>query len=89
MVALGNLLFEPDPEPEQTEVNQPYISHGPKGPLHFTMKFTRAQLEKLVDDLIQKTVPPCVAALKDAKVGPRARSLFLFACDSFWMAWMW
>jgi molecular chaperone DnaK len=50
----------------QTEVNLPFITADQNGPKHLTMKLTRAKLEALVDDLIQKTVPPCNAALKDA-----------------------
>ena len=50
----------------QTEVNLPFITADQNGPKHLNMKLTRAKLEALVDDLIQKTVPPCKAALKDA-----------------------
>lgn len=52
----------------QTEINQPFISMNPdtRQPLHLTMKVTRAKFEALVDDLIQRTVEPCRAALKDA-----------------------
>jgi molecular chaperone DnaK len=50
----------------QTEVNLPFITADQNGPKHLTIKLTRAKLEALVDDLIQKTVPPCKAALKDA-----------------------
>jgi molecular chaperone DnaK len=50
----------------QTEINLPFISADAAGPKHLTMKLTRAKLESLVDDLIQKTVEPCRAALKDA-----------------------
>jgi molecular chaperone DnaK len=50
----------------QTEINLPFISADASGPKHLTMKLTRAKLESLVDDLIQKTVEPCRAALKDA-----------------------
>ncbi|MCX6816969.1 MAG: molecular chaperone DnaK [Candidatus Beckwithbacteria bacterium] len=51
----------------ETEINQPFITQGKNGPLHLTMKLTRAKLENLVDDLIQKTIPPVKACLKDAK----------------------
>ena len=50
----------------QTEVNLPFITADASGPKHLTMKITRAKLEALVDDLIQKTVEPCRIALKDA-----------------------
>jgi molecular chaperone DnaK len=54
----------------QTEVNLPFITADQNGPKHLTMKLTRAKLEALVDDLIQRTVPPCKAALKDAGLQP-------------------
>src|SRR5579871_1157931 len=52
----------------QTEVNLPFITADASGPKHLTMKITRAKLEALVDDLIQKTIPPVRQALKDAGV---------------------
>jgi molecular chaperone DnaK len=52
----------------ETEINQPFITQGPNGPLHLTMKLTRAKLEELVDGLIQKTFGPVKQALKDAKL---------------------
>ncbi len=53
---------------QQTEINLPFISMSPQtqAPLHLTMKLTRAKLESLVDDLIEKTKGPCQQALKDA-----------------------
>jgi molecular chaperone DnaK len=51
---------------QQTEINLPFITADQTGPKHLTMKLTRAKLENLVDDLIQKTIEPCHAALKDA-----------------------
>jgi molecular chaperone DnaK len=54
----------------QTEVNLPFITADQNGPKHLTVKLTRAKLEALVDDLIQRTVPPCKAALKDAGLQP-------------------
>ncbi|MBC8050777.1 MAG: molecular chaperone DnaK, partial [Chitinophagales bacterium] len=51
---------------QQTEINLPFITADQTGPKHLTMKLTRAKLESLVDDLIQKTIEPCQAALKDA-----------------------
>ncbi|MBS4049497.1 MAG: molecular chaperone DnaK [Alphaproteobacteria bacterium] len=50
----------------QTEVNLPFITADASGPKHLVMKLTRAKLEALVDDLIQRTVEPCKKALKDA-----------------------
>ncbi len=50
----------------QTEINLPFITADQTGPKHLTMKLTRAKLESLVDDLVQRTVGPCDAALKDA-----------------------
>ena len=50
----------------QTEVNLPFITADQNGPKHLNIKLTRAKLEALVDDLIQKTIEPCRNALKDA-----------------------
>ncbi len=50
----------------ETEINLPFVTQGPAGPLHLVKKLTRAQLEQLVGDLIDKTVKPVEAALKDA-----------------------
>jgi molecular chaperone DnaK len=52
----------------QTEINLPFITADASGPKHLTLKLTRAKLESLVEDLIQKTVEPCRQALKDAGV---------------------
>jgi molecular chaperone DnaK len=52
----------------QTEVNLPFITADQSGPKHLNIKLTRAKLEALVDDLVQRTVEPCKAALKDAGV---------------------
>ena len=51
---------------QQTEINLPFITADQSGPKHMTMKLTRAKFEALVDDLIQRTIEPCKAALKDA-----------------------
>jgi len=53
---------------QQTEINLPFITADATGPKHLTLKLTRAKLESLVDDLIQRTTAPCKAALKDAGV---------------------
>ncbi|MBB3612922.1 molecular chaperone DnaK [Rhizobium sp. BK602] len=53
---------------QQTEINLPFITADATGPKHLTLKLTRAKLESLVDDLIQRTIAPCKAALKDAGV---------------------
>ncbi len=50
----------------QTEVNLPYITADASGPKHLNIKVTRAKLESLVEDLIQRTIKPCEQALKDA-----------------------
>jgi len=52
----------------ETEINQPYITQNNGQPLHLNLKLTRAKLEALVDSLIQKTVAPVKACLKDAKI---------------------
>jgi len=52
----------------ETEVNQPFITSDATGPKHLTMKITRAKLEELVGDLVDKTLEPCKAALKDANL---------------------
>jgi len=54
---------------QETEINQPYVTQGKGGqPLHLTMKLTRAKLEQLVGDLIEETIKPVEACLKDAKI---------------------
>ncbi|MCT8998150.1 molecular chaperone DnaK [Chelativorans intermedius] len=50
----------------QTEINLPFITADQTGPKHLAMKLTRAKFESLVEDLIQRTIEPCKAALKDA-----------------------
>jgi len=54
----------------QTDVNLPFITADQNGPKHLNMKLTRAKLEALVDDLVQRTIGPCKAALKDAGLQP-------------------
>ena len=51
---------------QQTEINLPYITADASGPKHLNVKLTRAKLESLVDDLLQRTIGPCRMALKDA-----------------------
>jgi len=51
---------------QQTDVNLPYITADASGPKHLNIKVTRAKLEALVEDLIQRTIEPCKTALKDA-----------------------
>jgi molecular chaperone DnaK len=51
---------------QQTDVNLPYITADASGPKHLNMKLTRAKLESLVEDLIDRTIDPCKTALKDA-----------------------
>ena len=52
----------------QTEINLPFITADKTGPKHVNLKFTRAKLEALVSDLIEKTLEPCKIALKDAGI---------------------
>ena len=51
---------------QQTEVNLPFITADQAGPKHLNIKLTRAKLEALVDDLVERTVGPCKSAIKDA-----------------------
>ncbi|MDP5008471.1 MAG: molecular chaperone DnaK, partial [Glaciimonas sp.] len=53
---------------QQTEINEPYIAMANGAPVHLTMKITRAKLESLVEELINKTIEPCRIAIKDAGV---------------------
>jgi len=54
----------------ETEINLPFITADASGPKHLTMKLTRAKLESLVEDLLEKLIPPCEIALKDAGLRP-------------------
>ena len=51
---------------KETDINLPFITADQNGPKHLNVKLTRAKLESLVEDLIEKTIAPCKAALKDA-----------------------
>jgi molecular chaperone DnaK len=53
---------------QEAQINQPFITQGKEGPLHLTMTLTRAKLEQLVDELVQKTLKPTEQALKDAGI---------------------
>ena len=53
---------------QQTEINLPYITADASGPKHLNLKLSRAKLESLVDDLVERTIDPCKVALKDAGV---------------------
>ena len=53
---------------QETEINLPFITADASGPKHLVRKLTRAKLESLVDDLLQKSVGPCKQAMKDAGV---------------------
>lgn len=53
---------------QQTDINLPYITADASGPKHLNIKLSRAKLESLVEDLIQRTIEPCRTALKDANV---------------------
>ncbi len=54
---------------QQTDINLPYITADASGPKHMNLKLTRAKLEGLVDDLVQRTLGPCKTALSDAGLG--------------------
>jgi molecular chaperone DnaK len=53
---------------QQTEINLPYITADASGPKHLNIKMTRAKLESLVEDLIERTIAPCKTAIKDAGI---------------------
>ena len=55
----------------ETEINLPFITADASGPKHMVIKLTRAKLEQLVDDLIQRTIEPCRKALSDAGVSAK------------------
>jgi molecular chaperone DnaK len=55
---------------QQTDINLPYITADASGPKHLNIKLTRAKLESLVEDLVQKTIGPCRTAMKDAGLSP-------------------
>ncbi|OGL72776.1 molecular chaperone DnaK [Candidatus Uhrbacteria bacterium RIFCSPHIGHO2_02_FULL_57_19] len=52
----------------ESEINQPFITSDANGPKHLIMKLTRAKLEELIGDLVDKTIEPCRKALADAKM---------------------
>ena len=56
----------------QTDINLPFITADQSGPKHLNLSLTRAKFEQLVDDLIQRTIPPMQQALKDAGLDPKA-----------------
>jgi molecular chaperone DnaK len=56
----------------QTDINLPFITADQSGPKHLNMTLTRAKFEQLVDDLIQRTIPPMQQALKDAGLDPKS-----------------
>jgi molecular chaperone DnaK len=53
---------------QQTEINEPYIAMAAGAPVHMNMKVTRAKLESLVEELIERTIEPCRTAIKDAGI---------------------
>ena len=55
----------------ETDVNLPFITADASGPKHLQLKLTRSKLEQLVEDLINRSVPPCKQALKDAGMEPK------------------
>jgi molecular chaperone DnaK len=56
---------------QQTDINLPFITADQSGPKHLNLSLTRAKFEQLVDDLIQRTIPPMEKALKDAGLDPK------------------
>jgi molecular chaperone DnaK len=56
---------------QQTDINLPFITADQSGPKHLNVSLTRAKFEQLVDDLIQRTIPPMQQALKDASLDPK------------------
>ncbi len=56
---------------QEAQINQPFITQGKDGPLHLTLTLTRAKLESIVDELIQKTLDPVKKALKDAEMSEK------------------
>ena len=55
----------------QTDINLPFITADQSGPKHLNISLTRAKFEQLVDDLVQRTIPPMKQALKDAGLDPK------------------
>lgn len=55
---------------QQTDINLPYITADATGPKHLNIKMTRAKLESLIEDLLDRTIEPCRTALKDAGLEP-------------------
>ena len=55
---------------QTTDINLPFITADASGPKHLNITITRAKLEQLVDDLVERTKGPCLTALKDAKLSP-------------------
>ena len=51
-----------------TEINLPYLSAGSEGPKHFVCKLTRSEFERMVEDLVKKTISPCRKAVKSANL---------------------
>src|SRR5260370_561416 len=54
----------------ETEINLPFITAGPSGPIHMQQKLTRTRLEQLMNDLLERTMGPVKQALEDAKLSP-------------------
>jgi len=55
---------------QQTDINLPYVTADASGPKHLNLKLTRAKLESLVEDLIERSITPCRTAMKDAHITP-------------------
>ena len=59
---------------QQTEINLPYITADQSGPKHLVLKLSRAKLESLVEELVDRTIGPCRTAIKDAGLGVTSKS---------------
>src|SRR5437016_11797039 len=55
----------------ETEINLPFITADAAGPKHLVKKLTRAKLEQMIEDIIQRSLGPCKVAMKDANVSPK------------------
>jgi molecular chaperone DnaK len=56
---------------QETEINLPFITADAQGPKHLNIRLNRSKLEQLVEDLVQRSIPPCKTALQDAHVEPK------------------
>src|SRR4029079_16288319 len=69
----------------ETEINLPLITADKAGPKHLVMKLTRSKFEQLVEDILQKTMGPCRAALEDAGLKTDKIDEGVLDCGSTWL----